>query len=270
MSSIQSYIKNGKKFYKFQVYIGTDPLTGKRKKTTRSGFKSRTEAKAELSRIQLQIANGTFNKRVIETYQEVYNLWVEQYEYTVQESTFVKTTGIFKNHILPSLGEYKINNINVDICQKHVNEWFSNLQKYRTVKAYASKVFDFAIKRDYIRLNPMKLVEIPIRHDQPGEEEVENFYTREQLLTFLNCLENETNYKAYVFFRLLAYSGMRKGEALALTWSDIYFEENEIRINKALSRGKDSKLYVKTTKKQEIPYNQNGSIYNRNIKGLEN
>lgn len=41
---------------------------------------------------------------------------------------------------------------------------------------------------------------------------------------------------------------MRKGEALALTWNDIAFTSNEIRINKALSRGKENKLYVKTTK----------------------
>ena len=41
---------------------------------------------------------------------------------------------------------------------------------------------------------------------------------------------------------------MRKGEALALTWNDLNFTTNELRINKALSRGKDNQLYVKTTK----------------------
>src|SRR5690625_3400014 len=41
---------------------------------------------------------------------------------------------------------------------------------------------------------------------------------------------------------------MRKGEALALEWNDINFKQKEISINKALSRGKDNKLYVKSTK----------------------
>lgn len=54
-----------------------------------------------------------------------------------------------------------------------------------------------------------------------------------------------------MLFRLLAFSGMRKGEALALTWRDINFKTNEIRINKALSRGKDNKLYIKSTKTNE-------------------
>ncbi|QCR33588.1 tyrosine-type recombinase/integrase [Lysinibacillus sp. SGAir0095] len=252
MSNIQCYkAKDGKRLYKFQIYIGTDPLTGKRKKTTRSGFKTKKEAQLELSRIQLEIFKGTFTKQAAETYQDVFKLWIVQYEKSVQESTFVKTTGLFKNHILPSLGHYRISNINVDVCQKHVNEWFNRLQKFRTVKAYSSKVLDFAMKRGLIQSNPMKLVETPIRLEQPDDDGLENFYTREQLLTFLKCLEKENNYKAYVFFRLLAYSGMRKGEALALTWNDINFKDSEIRINKALSRGKDNQLYVKTTKNKK-------------------
>lgn len=41
---------------------------------------------------------------------------------------------------------------------------------------------------------------------------------------------------------------MRKGEALALTWNDLDFNTNELRINKDLSHGNDNRLYVKTTK----------------------
>lgn len=79
------------------------------------------------------------------------------------------------------------------------------------------------------------------------DEEAENFYTKEHI-EFLSCLEKESNYKAYALFRLLAFSSMRKGEALALTWNDLNFTTNELRINKALSRGKDNQLYVKSTK----------------------
>jgi len=41
---------------------------------------------------------------------------------------------------------------------------------------------------------------------------------------------------------------MRRGEALALTWNDLDFTTNELRINKALSLGKENQLYVKSTK----------------------
>lgn len=80
------------------------------------------------------------------------------------------------------------------------------------------------------------------------EEKKENFYTREELIEFLSCFEKENNVKAYTLFLLLAFSGMRNGEALALTWKDIDFKENVIHINKAISRGKNNHLYVKSTK----------------------
>lgn len=254
MTKIQSYTtKDGKKLFKFQIYIGTDPLTGKRKKTTKAGFKNEKQARMAMSRLQLEIDEGTYQQqKTPETYQEIFDLWVVQYEKTVEESTFVKTLGIFKNHILPSLGEYKIAKINVDVCQRAVNLWFEKLEKFRSVKSYASLVFDFAMNRGYIQLNPMKLIEMPVRLVKPdSEEKLENFYNREQLIQFLKFVENEDDYRTFTFFRLLAYTGMRKGEALALTWNDINFKDNEIRINKALSRGKNSQLYVKTTKNKK-------------------
>lgn len=248
MANIQSYQKDGKKFYKFQIYIGTDPLTGKRLKTTRSGFATKKEAQLALSRLQLEIERGDFRKKSVETFNDIYLLWVEQYRNTVEASTFVKTTSIFKNHILPSLGDYKIEKVNVQTCQKHVNEWFNKLQKYRTVKSYASKVFDYAVTLGIITDNPMKRVTMPKSLNIPDENETINYYTKEQLIHFLKCLEKENNYKAYALFRLLSFSGMRKGEALALQWNDVNFKDSEIRINKALARGEENKLYVKVTK----------------------
>lgn len=252
MGVIKPYTKkDGKKYYMIKFYIGVDPLTGKTKESSKRGFKNPTEAKTALARIELSIREGTYQKPRVETYQDVYNLWVVQYERKVEESTFVKTTGIFKNHILPLLGEYKIDKINVDICQKAVNKWADDLVKFRAVKYYAALVMDFAIKHEYIKKDPFALVDmaVSLKKKQASKKvNKENFYTREQLIEFLTCFKKENNVKAYTLFRLLAFSGMRKGEALALTWNDIDFKNNEILINKALSRGKVNQLYVKSTK----------------------
>lgn len=251
-TTIEKYeLKNGEKLYRFQIYVGIDPLTGKEKRTRRSNFKTQKEAKLELARIKLQIEKGTFFKQVAETYLDIYNLWIKQYKKTVEESTFVKTTGIFKNHILPAMSEYKIKKITIDVCQLHVDEWSSKLKKFRMVKSYASKVLDFAIKRGYIQTNPFTHVETSssLKKKQESKEvKKENFYTREELIEVLSCFEKEKNIKAYTLFRLLAFSGIRKGEALALMWNDINFRDNEININKAVSRGLNNRLYEKPTK----------------------
>lgn len=78
------------------------------------------------------------------------------------------------------------------------------------------------------------------------DEEFSKFYEREQLLQLLDAFKQNRN--TMILFHLLSYSGMRKGEALALTWAYINFEDNEIRINKAISHGRDCQLYLKTTK----------------------
>ncbi|MEM5672804.1 N-terminal phage integrase SAM-like domain-containing protein [Bacillus cereus] len=114
-----------------------------------------------MARIKLEISKGTFRKIQAETFEEIFNLWIQHYEKTVEQSTFTKTSTIFKKHIIPLLGEYKIEKISVEICQQCVNKWSTKLKKFRVVKSYASKVFEFAMKRDYILSNPFTLVEIP-------------------------------------------------------------------------------------------------------------
>ena len=248
--TIESYtLKNGEKCYRFQIYIGIDPLTGKELRTTRSKFKTKKEAELALARLKLEIANGQYKKVQAETYREVYELWVKVYEKTVEESTFMKTTSIFRNHILPAMGQYKIDKINVDICQRHVDEWLEKLVNGDKTKSYASLVMRFAMKRGYIEKNPFDLVDLPHKSKRRvSTKKNEKFYTKEQLREFLNAAEKHPNYKVYAFFRLLAYSGMRKGEALALTWEDIDFKNSEITISKALGQGKGQKLYAKSTK----------------------
>ncbi|MEQ6358011.1 N-terminal phage integrase SAM-like domain-containing protein, partial [Lysinibacillus sp. M3] len=94
-------------------------------------------------------------------HQDIYNMWVEQYENSVEESTFVKTIGIFKNHILPAMGAYKVDKIDIATCQKHIYQWAKKLKRFRMVKSYAAKVLDYAIKHSCIDKNPFALVEIP-------------------------------------------------------------------------------------------------------------
>lgn len=248
--TIKSYkLKNNETRYMFHIYIGVDPLTGKEQSTTRRGFKTKKEAKDALVALQVEIKNGSFKKQQFETYQDIYDIWVNHYENTVQDSTFLKTTRIFNNHILPAMGQYKVDRIDVTICQKHVDHWAKELKRFNMVKAYAAKVLKFALKRGYIQTNPFDLVEIPIVKKQVSleEEENENFYTREQLVKLLDCFKQESNLRRFAFFHLLSFSGMRKSEAFALMWKDINFENNEIRINKAVARGKQG-LYLGPTK----------------------
>lgn len=248
--TIKSYIKKGVKKFYFKCYLGVDRLTGKPKYTTRRNFDNATEARKALVQVKYEFINNNYKTSGKETYIDMYNLWIAQYEKDVEESTFVKTKAIFRNHILPAIGEFLICNLNSLECQKHVNEWAVKLKGAKKVKAYASMVLDFAMKHGYITSNPFSVVSVPKKRKKLDltEEQNQNFYSKEQLLTFLRCLKAEGNSKIYTFFHLLAFTGMRKGEVFALKWKDIDFEKKTIIINKALSKGENNQLYVKSTK----------------------
>lgn len=69
-----------------------------------------------------------------------------------------------------------------------------------------------------------------------------NYFSKEQL-NFLQCLKQYGNAQITEFFYyLLAFSGIRKGEALAFSWADLNFNTKELLITKTLSRGKNNKL----------------------------
>lgn len=249
-NTIKEYTKKRVKHYEFKCYLGVDKLTGKPKYTTRRGFKTKSEAQKALIKVKYDFNNNNLQVRGKETFLDIYNLWIKQYEIDVEESTLKKTKGLFRNHILPAIGEFIVSNLNSLECQKHVNNWSEKVKSAKILKSYASNVMDFAVKHSFISLNPFSLVSVPKKRAKANEvvNQNENFYTKEELVTFLQCLKENENPKIHAFFHLLAFSGMRKGEAFALQWKDIDFSKKTITINKALSQGVNNKLYVKCTK----------------------
>ena len=71
---------------------------------------------------------------------------------------------------------------------------------------------------------------------------------KEKLKQFLTLVDNENDIKLSAMFRLLAYTGIRKGELQALNWSDVDFTNNTININKTLALNTAKKVVVQTPK----------------------
>ena len=231
MATFEQYKKkNGEKAWKFQTYLGVDPLTGKQVRTTRRGFKTKKEAQLALTKLQLEYESNGLNKSKELTFQEVYDLWIVNYEQTVKESSFVKTKEQFANHILPAFGALKINKISIDIAQKFANEKVKRFVLYREFINNASRICDYAIKLGYLQDNPFKKITVPKRKVSVHEENTLNFFNKEELEIFLKSVEKK---------------------------KDIDFNDNYIKINKTLARGKNRRLYVEQPKtknsKRDIP-----------------
>lgn len=243
---ITTYDANGKTLFQLQGYIGTDPATGKRIRITRRGFSSEEECQKEYYRLKLQFEAGEYNSKVVKyTFKEVYELWLEQYKNTVKESTLQNTLNLFKCHILPRFGKMYIHRIKINHCQDAVNHWFKVLKNYRIVNSYTGLVFRHAMKLGIVSSNPTTLLTMPVRLEKVDDDAPENFFTKEELLKFLESIDSP---KWKTLFRVLAYSGFRKGEVLALTWNDINFKGSSISVGKTLTIGLENKLIIQTPK----------------------
>ncbi|MEJ6399962.1 site-specific integrase [Nicoliella lavandulae] len=253
MATIKQYLtKDGSKRYKFQLYLGVDLQTGKQKQTTRRGFKTKKEASLELSRLQLEIAQGGIKQENNIKFEDVYKQWYQAYINTVRESTYARTGGMFKNHILVTFGDKRIRTIKINDVQKAVNQWFKIAPATFTKwYHYTSMVFDYAIKEGYIdntaSANPCKLISIPKKQDEKGDK-FANFWNKQQLARFFKCIDPNKELEKFTLFRVLAFAGLRRGECLALTWDDINFSENTIRVNKTLTQGLRGKQIVQAPK----------------------
>lgn len=252
MANIKEYTKSdGTKAYMFQAYLGVNPRTGKPVRTTRRGFKTERSAKLALARIEIDIEEGTiFKEEDIETrkkFEDLYWNWYEEYKTTVKESTLLKTERIFKNHILPAFGDKYINEITPLEVQEQMYIWHAKLVRAREIMNYTGMIFDYAMRFQLISENPTKLIRKPVRKQEVKEDGDLNFYDKDELKEFLTVAERMPNHRAYVFFRLLAFTGIRKGEALALKWSDVNFNDKVLSINKAVSR-REKGLYIQTPK----------------------
>lgn len=214
--------QRGTYYFRITYYDKTE----KRKEIKRSGFAQRKAAVQKCNEIMNELENvGQINKLPFDKLTDEYIDWYSARRKTSSIKALKTHTN---NHLLPYFGSMDVFKIDTQTIMKFQNvkmkEGYSGdyLQK---MHVYLVSILNHAMKFHGLKQNVASLV---------GNFEIQtkkrlNYWTLEQYEKFyaiLPDLEQQT------FFKLLFYSGARKGEVRALTWSDINFEENYISINK--------------------------------------
>lgn len=248
---IEQYtLKSGQIKYRFTIYLGVDPNTEKDKIVTRSSFTSIKEAELTIDKLKYEFQLGMQPESSRKTFKEVYLEWDENYKNSgIKMSTYSKTTGYFENHILPFFGDMKVAKINVRHCEEFARELSNNLKHFHHVINYAKDVLDTAIRYSYIQSNPFdKVKKLP---KEKKHVKLDNYLEAYELVTLLEGAATKS-LEAYALIRLLALSGIRKGELRILTWSDINFEQKTLSINGSYSYSKhNNNDNISTTKTSE-------------------
>lgn len=238
--------KNGKKAWMFNEYIGTDRTTGVQKYATKRGFRSEREARTTLNRMRSDFERGELQASNRVKFKDVYDIWMEEHRRMVKQGTVVTTKRYARLHVLPKFGNKYVQSIDLLDCQKAVNEWSEHFASAKYPKGIAQQVFDYAILLGYIKENPMRKVRLPKRASDLTK--LDNYYNLDELKFFFECLKDYNNPKMAMFFRLLAFTGARKSEVLALQWNDIDFVGKTINITKTVSLDESEKAIITTPK----------------------
>ncbi|MBF0714667.1 tyrosine-type recombinase/integrase [Gemelliphila palaticanis] len=245
---IKEYIKDNKKYYEVKNhYIGINVFTGKEKRINKKGFTSKRKAELyinnAISYFENNITCSPSNDNI--KIKDLIEMWQEEHKNNVKGSSmhFIKYPIKIIND---KLGNIKLKNLNFYICQKLINECSKKYSKSYTEKVniYLKNIIDYAVKTNMITQNVATHVKIP----RTETEKRINYYSKNELIEFLEIIKNNYDIETLLIFRLLAYTGARKGEIMALNWNDIDFKNCTVSITKTISKDINGKTCINTTK----------------------
>lgn len=233
--------KNGTIVYRANIYLGVDQVTGKKVKTSVTG-RTRKEVKLRIKEAQHDFkANGkTVTKAVpVKNYKELAELWLKSYEMTVKPQTFIATKRMIYNHLTPVFGELKLDKLSVSYIQGFINDLSKEFVHFGTVHSINKRVLQYGVSLQLIPFNPARDVILPkvVKPDNKAIKFID-YDDLKALMSYMEKLSNKkySYYFDYVLYSVLLATGCRFGEAIALTWSDIDFENATIDINKNYNR----------------------------------
>ncbi|MFS7001169.1 tyrosine-type recombinase/integrase [Carnobacterium maltaromaticum] len=152
------------------------------------------------------------------------------------KSTQATHKNIVFNHIIPRLGMFNLRKLSRSIYKKEFVDALLKEHAEVTVQRWHAtfmSIVNAAVLDDVLDKNRFKQIVFNV-------QQTDRFFNNDELLKFLTYLDTvnfdsfEFRYK--VLFTTFLYSGMRKGEALGLTWNDINFKEKHITVNKSRDR----------------------------------
>ena len=199
-------------------------------------FKKKKEAQEWLAEIRGDVKNDVYIEPLKMTVAQWMDLWLKEYKKNhVKPKTYLNYRQNCGCHIMPLLGGQSLQGLRCETVQKFINA-LSNEKKLhprtvRMIHMILHSALEQAAVNEIILKNPAKKVKLP--RIEKNEIKVLSVSQQNQ---FIQAAKN--TYQGEIFILILA-TGLRIGEALALTWDDVNLEKNTLRVNKTLYEIKD-------------------------------
>lgn len=229
--------KDGTTTYSKTVNLDRDPVTGKRRQT-RLSAKSVKELRRQWIELQSQRQRGDYVEPTKATVAEYLPNWLDAIKATIRPASHDRYARICRGQIIPALGSVPL----AKLTPLHVQDWYAGLltggRAPATVALYHSvlhRALAQAVKWHMLARNVCDAVDAP-REDNPEMQT----WTAAQARDFLAATADDP---LAAIWQLAIYTGMRRGEMLALRWADVDLERGQLAVRRNLTRGADGLVF---------------------------
>ena len=244
--------------YRVRVYLGVKD--GKKQYKSVYG-KTQKEADRKAEELKVSLRKGIDVSASNDSFKTWANYWLTSKKYEVSAdrySTLLSRSALWIDALntaqISQIKPFELQTILFSIAAK--NPYTGEPMARKTIRGYVqviNAIFDFAIDNRVIDYNPANKLKIP-QTAPPAE-------TRRALTEQERQRVMEFEHRAKPSAMLMMLSGLRRGEATALQWNDIDFENNRIFVTKSYNfktkdfkAPKNGKARVVTVPKVLIDY----------------
>lgn len=240
------------------TYLGRIAISGYEPFSCTGATKKEVERKLEEFKIR------TLKKEVIP--QKIFvNTYIEKWMETVKRpslkaASFDRLERTYLTQIKDSrVGRCQLGNITSMDVQGLINEKSRTLSYSSLKKIYEllNGCFEYAVICREMDFNPVRAVQMPKKENLNKKEKQMGVFSKEELTRIENVAaityqSGEVRYRHTWFFLLLANTGLRAGEAIALRWDNIDLDKGFIHVKQNASvvkcrDGKENKYQVVIT-----------------------
>lgn len=245
---VAPYKRVGNRIVAWQVVIelGKGP-DGKRNRWTQVVYGTKAEAETIRARKEAEVLAGTFVPRVVVTVEDWLEEWLEAY--APKKAGAVTVEGyerICRSHITPVLGSLRLAELTPEAVERFYTMQSRRGLAGRTVLSH-HRVLNAALKRAVrvgrLSVNPLDRVDAPKAeaHQPRALDAAESV----ELLTALDGAE------LHVPALLALRCGLRRGEVLALRWSDVDLDACRLRVERACDPARANRGAYKAPKSKQ-------------------
>jgi integrase len=202
------------------VDVGKDPLTGRRRQHFETVRGTKRDVEKRLAELVVEVEKGTYVKSARSlTVVDYLTEWLHSHaELHCRPRTAEGYRFIANHYLIPALGGLRLNELRphhvASYCSDAARRGLSNrtvLHHFRLLH----KVLKDGVKLGLIAVNPCDSVDPP----KPVDKEMK-FLCPDEMDRFFSAAR-EAPWPCYYLLYTMLFTGLRRSEALALTWSNL-------------------------------------------------